>query len=370
MIQSLHLRGYRSLRDFRLKLGRVTVVAGENGTGKSNLYRSLALLQRAAEGRLAEAIADEGGMPSLLWAGERRRDEPHAVVWELSHEIFHFSLQCGLSPADAFSEFRTDPDIKSETLRLGGADGRIVAERKGPMVKVAKAGGKLETLPHPFHGPESILSEVRDGERCPAVVAAREILSGWRFYHQFRTDPDSPVRRPRIGSWSPVLHHDAGNLAAAWQSISESGRREVLDEAVEAAFPGCRCRAVDDAGAFQMQLLRPGMNRWMTAAELSDGTLRYLALVAALLTPRPPAFLVFNEPETSLHPGLLDPFADLVAGVGPETQILVVTHSDRLAEGIPERCDGVVIRRLVSHEGETRLEGQAGTKRVWVFDDD
>lgn len=71
MIESLHLRGYRSLRDFRLKLGRVTVVSGENGTGKSNLYRSLALLQRAAEGRLAEAIADEGGMPSLLWAGCR-----------------------------------------------------------------------------------------------------------------------------------------------------------------------------------------------------------------------------------------------------------------------------------------------------------
>jgi predicted ATPase len=369
MIESLHLRGYRSLRDFRLRLGRVTVVAGENGTGKSNLYRSLALLQRAAEGRLAEAIADEGGMPSLLWAGDRRRDEPHAVTWELSHEIFHYSLQCGLSPADAFSAFRTDPDIKTETLRLGGANGRIVAERKGPMVKVAKAGGKPESLPHPLHGPESFLSEIRDGERHPAVVAAREILSGWRFYHQFRTDPDSPVRRPRIGSWSPVLHHDAGNLAAAWQSIAESGRGESLDEAVEAAFPGCACRAVDDSGAFQMQLLRPGMNRWMTAAELSDGTLRYLALVAALLTPRPPALLVLNEPETSLHPGLITPLADLVAGVPSETQLLVVTHSDRLAEAIEASCGGVV-RRLISYVGETRLEGQDGAKRVWIFDDD
>lgn len=369
MIESLHLRGYRSLRDFRLKLGRVTVVSGENGTGKSNLYRSLALLQRAAEGRLAEAIADEGGMPSLLWAGDRRRDEPRAVSWELSHEVFHYSLQCGLSPADACSAFRTDPDIKAEALRLGGPKGRTVVERKGAMVKVATPGGRLESLPHPFHGPESFLSEVRDGERHPGVVAARGILSEWRFYHQFRTDADSPARRPRIGSWSPVLHHDAGNLAAAWQSIAESGRRESLDEAVEAAFPGCHCRALDDTGTFQMQLLRPGMNRWMTAAELSDGTLRYLALVAALLTPRPPAFLVLNEPETSLHPGLLTPLADLVAAVPPETQILVVTHSDRLAEAIPVRCDSVV-RRLISYSGETRLEGQDGAKRVWIFDDD
>ncbi len=214
-----------------------------------------------------------------------------------------------------------------------------------------------------------MLSEVRDGERHPGVVAARGILLEWRFYHQVRTDADSPARRPRIGSWSPVLHHDAGNLAAAWQSIAESGRRESLDEAVEAAFSGCRCRALDDTGTFQMQLLRPGMNRWMTAAELSDGTLRYLALVTALLTPRPPAFLVLNEPETSLHPGLLTPLADLVAAVSPETQILVVTHSDRLAEAIPVRCDRVV-RRLISYHGETRLEGQDGAKRVWIFDDD
>lgn len=369
MIGALHLRGYRSLRDFRLKLARVTLVAGDNGTGKSNLYRSLSLLQRAAEGRLAEAIADEGGMPSLLWAGNRRRDEPHAVTWELSHEVFHYSLQCGLSPADELSEFRTDPDIKMEALRLGGAKGRVVAERKGPLVKVADTGRKLEPLAHPFHAPESILSELRDGERHPEVVAVRELLSGWRFYHQFRTDTDSPVRRPRIGSWSPVLHHDAGNLAAAWQSIAESGRRESLEEAVDAAFPGCRCRAVDDSGTFQMQLLRPGMNRWMTAAELSDGTLRYLALVAALLTPQPPAFLVLNEPETSLHAGLLAPLADLVAGVVPETQILIVTHSKVLTDAVADRCDAAV-RHLISYEGETRLEGQGDAKRVWIFDDD
>jgi predicted ATPase len=70
MLRTLHLRGYRSLRDFRLTLGRITVVTGGNGVGKSNLYRPLAMLQRMADGRFAEAVAQEGGMPSLLWAGE------------------------------------------------------------------------------------------------------------------------------------------------------------------------------------------------------------------------------------------------------------------------------------------------------------
>ena len=76
MLRSLHVRGYRSLRDIRVKFGRITVVTGENGVGKSNLYRALALLQRMAEGRFAEAVESEGGMPGLMWAGRQRKDGP------------------------------------------------------------------------------------------------------------------------------------------------------------------------------------------------------------------------------------------------------------------------------------------------------
>ena len=76
MLRSLHFQGYRSLRDFRMKLGRVTVVTGENGVGKSNAYRALEMVQRMAQGRFAAAVADEGGLPSMLWAGgtEEKRE--------------------------------------------------------------------------------------------------------------------------------------------------------------------------------------------------------------------------------------------------------------------------------------------------------
>ncbi len=368
MIESLQIQGYRSLRDFQVKLGRVTVIAGENGTGKSNLYRALWLLQRMAEGQLAEALAQEGGMPGVLWAGERRRDEPHAVTWRLTHADFDFSLACGISPADAHSLFRTDPDIKQETLRLGGAKGRLMAERKGPAVRFKIGQGAMEMFPLPIHASESIISEVRDGERFPACAAARETLRLWRFYHQFRTDPDSPMRRPQIGSWSPVLRHDGANLAAAWQTIAESRRDDLLDEAVERAFPGSQWRSVNDAGAFQMHLSRPELKRWLSADELSDGTLRYLALVAALLSPKPPPLIVINEPETSLHSGLLAPLAEMIAQVPAETQIVVVTHSELLAQQIVERTGGKV-RHLINYQGETRHEGHGGAKRVWIFDD-
>ena len=226
----------------------------------------------------------------------------------------------------------------------------------------------MEASPLPHHGPESMLSEVRDGIRFPALSAAREILLSWRFYHQFRTDADSAIRRPQVGSWSPILAHDGVNLAANLQSIAESGRKALLDEVLNSAFPNTQWRAVDDNGAFQLQIFRPGVNRWLNASELSDGTLRFFCLCGALLTPKPPPLLVFNEPETSLHPSLLKPLAELIIEVPDETQILIVTHSEELSERIAESCDAKVAR-LIDFLGETRLEGHASAKRVWSFGD-
>lgn len=366
VLRSLHLRGYRSLRDFRLKLGRVTVITGENGVGKSNFYRALFMLQRMAEGRLAESIAQEGGMPSLMWAGDRRTDEPHRVAWEIEHEVFSFAIQCGL-PRPAITAFNRDPDLKEETLRFGGTKGRTMARRKGPMIEARTTEGKLEALPLPFHPTESMLSEVRDGSRYPALTATRDILLGWRFYHQFRSDVDSAMRQSRIGFHSPVLGHDGSNLAATLQTIEEA-KPGTLDGTVEAAFPGTRWRAVDDTGGFQLQIARPGLKRWLNASELSDGTLRFFCLCAALITPKPPPLLVLNEPETSLHPGVLGPLAGMIAKVPPETQVIVVTHSQALATAISEQCEAKIVE-LVRFEDETRRKGDDSAKRAWTFDE-
>ena len=369
MLRSVHFRGYRSLCDFRLKLAGVTVVTGENGVGKSNVYRALALTQKMAQGTFAAAVAEEGGMPSLLWAGDRKQNEPRRMRWELEHTDFQFETECGMIPSAPGDEtlFRTDPDMKLEILCHGGAKGRVMARRKGPAIDLRSPDGKMETRPLPIHAPESMLSEVRDGIRYPALMAAREILLKWRFYHHFPTDPRSPLRQPTIGYWSPVLADDGGNLAANLQTLIESRRSGPLDEAVEMAFPGCEWSPVDDQGRFQLRLLRPGLKRWLEAAELSDGTLRFFCLCAALLTTRPPPLIVINEPEASLHPDLMPPLAKLVAKVSNDTQVLIVTHSRELAAEIAARCDAKVVD-LVSFNGETRLAGQETSKRVWAFD--
>src|SRR4030081_2000467 len=172
-------------------------------------------------------------------------------------------------------------------------------------------------------------------------------MSRWRFYHHFRTDPESPLRHPQVGVRTPVLAHDGRDLAAALQTINEVGQSQDLHEAIRQAFPGASLEIEhdEDNGMFAVLLRMPGLRRPLRARELSDGTLRYLCLLAALLSPRPPALLALNEPETSLHPDLLEPVAQLLASAAGRTQLLVTTHSDALA-GFVEKLSGAKRVRL------------------------
>jgi predicted ATPase len=132
--------------------------------------------------------------------------------------------------------------------------------------------------------------------------------------------------------------------------------RTCLDQAVEDAFPGTRVSVSNVDGRFEVEVRQHGLLRPLKAAELSDGTLRYLLLIAALLTPRPPALLVLNEPETSLHPDLLPALARLISQAARRSQVLVVSHASRLIAALerePE-CHPIALEK---NYGETRVAG-------------
>ena len=167
----------------------------------------------------------------------------------------------------------------------------------------------------------------------------REEIRSWRFYDHLRTDAEAPARRPQIGTHTPVLDDEGAHLAAALQTIREIGDGEALDAAVEDAFPGAGVEVENSQGRFEVLMRQPGLLRALAAAELSDGTLRYLLWIAALLTPRPPALLVLNEPETSLHPDLLPALARLIGGAAERSQVLVVSHAARLVAALERQPD-------------------------------
>lgn len=363
MLERIEIHGYRSLREFRLRLGRLNVITGKNGVGKSNFYRALHLLQNMASGNFAEAIAREGGMRQALWAGDRRKDEPRRISWEIQGNDSEFAISCGLIPTEPKSktEFKTDPEIKSESIRLGG---KLMAQRKGPTVTIRNANGKMENEALPFFPPESMISAFR--KKSDAIASIGDVISSWRFYHQFRADRDSPLRRPQVGFWSPVLAHDGANLACTLQTIRES-KIKLLEEITSTAFSDTAWSVTDGDGNFELRIMKPEIRREFRAAELSDGTLRFFCLCAALLSPQPPLLLVLNEPENSLHDALISPLAELIARVPESTQIILVTHSLKLAAEISARCDSKTIA-LTELNGETRPEDEASAKRVWSFE--
>lgn len=110
---------------------------------------------------------------------------------------------------------------------------------------------------------------------------------------------------------TPILAHDGRDLAAALQTIVEIGDAKGLHDAVAAAFPGASL-VIEYRSGFSVGLKTPGLTRPLAARELSDGTLRYLCLLAALMSPRPPSLIALNEPESSLHADLLEPLAKLL----------------------------------------------------------
>jgi predicted ATPase len=152
-----------------------------------------------------------------------------------------------------------------------------------------------------------------------------------------------------------VLSDDGGDLAAAIQTIVEAGFDE-LPRAIADAFDGAEVSVAVHDGLFELQLRQRGMLRPLRAAELSDGTLRFLLWAAALLSPRPPSLMVLNEPETSLHPDLLVPLATMMRAAAAVTQVVVVTHSQAMRQQLD--TDGSSEIELFKEWGETLVTGQ------------
>jgi predicted ATPase len=362
MLATLAVSGYRSLRDLVVPLDRLNLVTGPNGSGKSNLYRALRLLAEIAQGRVIPSLAREGGLQSTLWAGPEslsravvRGDHPvqgsarkHPVSLRLgfASDDFSYAIDLGLPPPPAGS-FGHDPEIKRECLWHGARlrPSAVLVDRRGPLVRARAVnsgpGGRgprsdedWSVITTQLPSFDSMMTHCADPRHTPEMLMLREEMRSWRFYDHFRTDAAAPARVPQVGTHTPVLSHDGADLAAAVETIREIGDDRALDQAVNDAFPGSRIGVRMADGRFDLEMEQHGLLRPLKAAELSDGTLRYLLWVAALLTPRPPGLLVLNEPETSLHPDLLPALSRLIAQASERSQVIVVSHAPALVDAL------------------------------------
>lgn len=347
-----------------LPLQRLNLITGPNGSGKSNLYRALRLLADTAQGRAVSSIAREGGLQSTLWAGPEviaasvrrgdypvqgtRRTQPVNLRLGFASDEYGYLIDFGL-PAPGSSAFSLDPQIKRECIWHGPIlrSSALLVDRDGPLVRVRAQNGSWSHATQALSAFDSMMTHVSDPRNAPEMLMLRESIRAWRFYDHFRTDVDSPVRSPQVGTWTPILADDGSDLASAILTIFDIGASGALAAAVEDAFPGSRLTIENVDGRLAVKMEQPGMLRPLGAAELSDGTLRYLLWIAALLTPRPPALIVLNEPETSLHPDLLGALARLIARAGEQTQIIVVTHAAGLIAALSQQrgCNSITFKK-------------------------
>lgn len=363
MLNTVAVSGYRSLRDVVVPLGRLTVITGANGSGKSNLYRALRLLSSTAGGSIVAAVAREGGLPSLLWAGPEHggtqgtvRKDPIAVQLGFASDELGFLIDLGIPQAGQRTLFARDPEIKREQVFAGALakPSTLIIDRNRGAARVRDDAWRA--LNQPLMSYETILTDLAEGDTGPELLGLRRALSGWRFYDSFRTDADSPVRTPQVGTRTPTLAHDGSDLAAVWATIQDAGHGGDLEREVERAFPGARVQIIGDETRLRLVMEQTGLLRPLDAAELSDGTLRYLLLCAALLPASPPPLIVLNEPESSLHPDLLAPLARLVIEASRRTQVVVVTHAADLAGALED--EGARTHRLEGSTSGTRISGQ------------
>jgi len=359
LIQRLRVSGLLSfgLRGIDLPLTSLNVLIGPNGSGKSNLLEILALL-RAAPTKLASPMMTMGGVREWLWKGPGSRREGLVEVTVGGPEAGPL-IQHNLVITEHGGRFVVvDEQIGKRQPQdaLEGIKIEYFFQRGNPMLFDVDA--QIRHLrPESIKPEESILSQIRDPERYPMLRLLQESYPRMELFRSWAFGPLTDIRRPQSTHDRGDFLADGGqNLPLVLSQLTSAVKSEFL-ASLRYLYEGIEDYRLAISGGDVLLYLREQGGREIPATRLSDGTLRYLGLLAILLHPHLPPLIAIEEPELGLHPDVIPHIAELMIAASQRTQLVVTTHSRMLVDALSEHPGSVIVCEKVNGESQfERLE--------------
>ena len=335
-----------------LELSNLNVLIGPNGSGKSNMFEVIRLLQ-AAPRDLSDPVRTGGGISDWIWKGQPGSS---AVVEAIVNN------PKGNQPLRHVIEFREsgrrftleDERIENENPYPGQPDAYFFYryQRGRPVLNVNE--GKRELRRDDVEPDRSILSQRRDPDQFPELSYLSGFYDSINLYDSWEFGRSATIRNPQRNDVRPSpLMEDLSNLGMFLNRLVRyPSAKAQLTKHLADLYEG-----ITDYGLYfdpsTVQVFFTEGDFSIPASRLSDGSIRYLTLLATLLDPELPRFLAIEEPELGLHPDLIPKMADLLVDASRRCQILVTTHSDILVDALSERPESVIV--CEKYEGQTSM---------------
>lgn len=345
LIHAIKLNNFLSFGESSetIQLGALNVVIGPNGSGKSNLLESIELLRNAPE-QLLKPIREGGGVRDWLWKGVQGTPTASLDV-VVGYPKASQNLRYRLSFTAVGQRFEiVDEQIENEQPDSGHkktyfyyhfANGRPTLNVKGDKRALQHEDVDVE---------RSILAQRRDPDQYPEITYLGQTLSKIRLYREWSFGRYTAPRLPQKADLpNDMLEADASNLGLVLNRLRRDPIVKArLLKALRALYEGIDDYDVQIEGGTVQVFFHEGRFT-VPATRLSDGTLRYLCLLAILCHPTPPPLVCIEEPELGLHPDILPTLAELLKDASERCQIIVTTHSDVLVDAMTDQPEAVLV---------------------------
>jgi predicted ATPase len=382
------------------ELQSLNVLVGPNGAGKSNLIEAISLLQ-AAPGNLFEPVRAGGGIAEWLWKGTV--DPPHAIhlsdfmgprgaakimdqiapTAEIDVTLAYPRGRMSLRHRLKFDTVGQRAELVDEVIenerpnRPGEPEayfyyryqnGHPVLSVKVPGIAKGRTLRELQREDLALN--QSIVSQRKDPDQYPEVTYLGSEYAKIRLFREWNLGRNTQPRRPQPTDLaSDFLREDAANIALVLNDLENRSdlRASLLDQLKDAdeSIVGFSTKVL--GGTIQLNIHYSGLRSPVPATRLSDGTVRYLCLLAVLCHPEPPPLVCLEEPELGLHPDLLPRLADLLIAASHRMQLIITTHSDVLVDGLTKVPEAVVV--CEKRNGSTTMSRRTGAELAsWLKD--